>query len=359
MKKILALTLAMLLVFALVACADAPGPAPVAPSPTPAPGETTDPADDTQPPLTPLEGPANVAVIIKATTSDFWQFVLIGANNYAVENPDRVSITTHGPPNEADIDQQVSILEDVIAMNPDAIVIASTSSDATVPALERAVEAGIVVITIDNRVHTDVVHSFLATDNRSGGAMAAEYMHGLLVDAHGDDLSGMTIGVISAMAGVQVLIDRDEGFINRMRELAPGLVILDTRYTDNDMANTMTAVEDIITANPDIIGIFADNNTTGSGTSRVITERNLHDDVVVVAFDSDPEQVAGLESGAINALVLQDPFGMGYRGVGYALQMLAGQSIPREVDTGATLVTSANMHDPEIVGLLDPTTLRR
>ena len=122
------------------------------------------------------ERPYDVAVIIKATDSDFWQYVLVGARNYAAENPEDVRITEHGPPSEADIAQQVTILEDVIASGVDAIVIASTSSDASVPAIERAVEMGIPVITIDNRVNTDAVSSHLATDNRVGGAMAADKM---------------------------------------------------------------------------------------------------------------------------------------------------------------------------------------
>ena len=79
-------------------------------------------------PASALAEPIDVAVIIKATTSDFWQYVLVGAENYGKEFPDRVKITTYGPPSEADIDEQVSILENVVSSDPDAIVIASTSS---------------------------------------------------------------------------------------------------------------------------------------------------------------------------------------------------------------------------------------
>ncbi len=82
--------------------------------------------------------PYNIALIIKATDSDFWQYVIVGGTNYGLEHPDVAKVTSYGPlPSEADIDKQVAIVEDVIASQPDAIVIASTSSDATVPALER------------------------------------------------------------------------------------------------------------------------------------------------------------------------------------------------------------------------------
>jgi ABC-type sugar transport system substrate-binding protein len=92
--------------------------------------------------------PYNIALIIKATDSDFWQYVIIGGTNYGLDHPDQAKVSRYGPKSEADIDKQVAILEDVISRKPDAIVIASTSSDATVPALENAIDQGIVVVTI-------------------------------------------------------------------------------------------------------------------------------------------------------------------------------------------------------------------
>ncbi|MFW5687048.1 MAG: substrate-binding domain-containing protein, partial [Halanaerobium sp.] len=173
----------------------------------------------------------DIAVIIKATDSGFWQDVLTGAET-AGEKMEDVSISTHGPTSESDIAEQVSILENVISRNPDAIVIASTSSDATVPALERAYDQGIKIITIDNKVETDKVHSHLATDNIKGGKLAAE-MFVEMVEEHGKSIDSGKVGLISAMAGVQVLADRDEGFITGMEEYAPDLEILETRYVDN------------------------------------------------------------------------------------------------------------------------------
>jgi ribose transport system substrate-binding protein len=302
------------------------------------------------------DGPFDVAVIVKATDSDFWQSMIIGAENAGKENPDKVRVTTYGPPSEADIDEQVSILEDVIAKKPDAIVIASTSSEATVPAIERAYDQGIIIVTVDNRVKTDKVHSFLATDNVNGGGLAAEQLIENL-EAAGIPLQGK-VGIISAMAGVQVLIDRDGGFTSRLQELAPDLELIETRHVDNDMTKAMAAAEDIITANPDLVGVFANNNMTGNGVARVIAERGLQDRIMLVAYDSDPEQVSALRDGVIRALVVQDPFGMGYRGVMYAYDAIKGADLADFVDTGAVVVTSANVDDEEIQGLLDPTLKR-
>lgn len=293
-----------------------------------------------------------VAVIVKATDSDFWQYVLIGANNAAKDNP-AIHVTTYGPPSEADIDKQVSILENVVNQKPDGIVIASTSSDATVPALEQAHDAGIKIVTIDNKVKTDKIDSFLATDNVEAGGKAAQK----LVDelkAKGVPLKGK-VGLISAMAGVQVLIDRDKGFTEKLKELAPDIQIVGPRYVDNDVLKAVSAAEDILTANDDVIGFFADNNMTGDGLARVITERKLQDKIVALAFDSDPEEIKALESGALKGLVLQDPYGMGYKGVMSVYDALQGKTLEKYVNTGSTIVTKENMNQQEIKELLDPT----
>ncbi len=304
------------------------------------------------------EKPYEIAVIIKATDSDFWQYLLVGANNYAIEHPDLVKVTTYGPPSEADIAEQVAILENVVSTNPDGIVIASTSSDATVPALEDAFGKGIAVITVDNRVNTDMVHSFLATDNTVGGGMAAEKMVEYLKKA-GKPLSGK-VGVVSAMAGVQVLTDRDNGFIARLKELAPNLEILSTRYVDNDIIKALGVTEDLITTHGSaLVGIFADNNHSADGVARAITEQGLKDQIVVTAYDSDPEEVAAVKAGVIKAIMVQDPYGMGYKGVDSAVKIIEGGTVPSFVDTGVTAVEQHNVNNPATQGLLDPFTLKK
>lgn len=155
-----------------------------------------------------------------------------------------------------------------------------------------------------------------------------------------------------------MLIDRDGGFTSRLAELAPNLELIETRHVDNDMTKAVSAAEDIITANPDLVGIFANNNMTGNGVARVIAERNLQDRIMLVGYDSDPEQVAALRDGVVRALIVQDPFGMGYRGVMYAYDAIRGTDLADFIDTGAVVVTSANVDDEDIQGLLDPTLKR-
>jgi ribose transport system substrate-binding protein len=305
------------------------------------------------------EKPYDIAVIIKATDSDFWQYLLVGAQNYGVDFPDDVSITTYGPPSEADIDKQVTILENVISTNPDAIVISSISSDATVPALEDAHEKGIKIITCDNKVNTDVVDSLLATNNLEAGALAADNMLAFMKE-YNIPTKGKKVCVVSAMAGVQVLTDRDIGFTNRMKEIAPEVEFVETKYVDNDISKAMSTTEDLITTyGDDLIGIFADNNHSADGVSRSIGEQGLGDQIIVCGFDSDPEEVNAIKSGSLKAICVQDPYNMGYKGVEFAVRAIEGEDLPDYVDTGVVVVTAENINDADVQGKLDPFTLKK
>jgi len=299
--------------------------------------------------------PIEVAVIIKATSSDFWQYVLVGAENYGVVHRGAVNVTTHGPSTEAEIAEQVTILENVINTKPDVIVISSTSSEATVNAIDSARDKGIVVITIDNKVKTEV-DSFLATDNVRGGATAADKLISSMMEKQDvttpAELTGK-IGIVTSMSGVQVLIDRDKGFADRMKAVAPHLEFVTTLDINNDMAKGITDFSALVNANQDLAGVFGDNNTTGNSIAKVLQEKDLTN-VAAVAYDSDEAEVKAVKDGWLQGIVVQDPYRMGYDGVSYGLQKLAGLDIAGYVDTGAVLVTADNVDDDAIQGLLDP-----
>jgi ribose transport system substrate-binding protein len=297
-----------------------------------------------------------VAVIIKATDSDFWQYLVVGAQNYAHDHPG-VTVTVYGPPSETDVDQQVSILENVVTRHPDGILIAPSSSDAPVDAISQAMSEGIPVVTADNRVRGVTVSAHLATDNLKAGALAADKLVAL-IKASGHPLQGK-IGVISAYAGVEVLTQRDTGFAKRMAEIAPDLKLLPVRYIDNDIQKAMSSATDVISANPDILGFFADNNHSADGTALAIRGSGKSGKIIAAAFDSDPQEVDALRSGNLTALVVQDPYGMGYKGLDYVIQATLKKPLPAYTDTGVTVITKDTMDEPEMKGLLNPLTRKK
>lgn len=303
---------------------------------------------------TKIEQPYKISVIIKATDSDYWQTLLLGAKAAEKDNKGKVVVTTDGPPSEINIDKQVSILENVIATKPAGIVIASTSTDATVPAVEEAMGNGIPVITIDNKLTTDKYTSFLATDHSKAAGMAATAMVNDWKKMK-IDLTGKKVIVISSVAGTKVNGDRTEGFIKKIKELVPGIKVLETQYADNDITKALNITQNTISANPDLIGIFGDNNHMGVGIAKGLEEAKKQNSIVAYAFDADADEVAALKNGVLRGLVVQDPFGMGYQGVIAAINAIEGKKVEKDVIVEATIISKENMNEEKNKKLLNPT----
>lgn len=303
-----------------------------------------------------------IAVLVKAMDSDFWQYVLVGAQNYAFENSDKVHVTTYGPTSEADTAEQAEILDSIVTTKPDGIVIAATLTDNCNAGIDAAAAAGIPVVTIDNKVTTENYVTHYATDNLVAGASAAERFVAEL-DARKVEKKGV-VGLISAMAGPQVLLDREDGFVNKLKELAPDITVLEKVFVDNDIPKALTAAEDIYTANKDnLVGYFASNNATGDGLAQFITENSLGDKLVCVTFDSDKTEIDGIKSGALVATVIQDPYGMGYKGCDTIYQIVSGAKTAADFekyyDTGVSIVDKTNVESEDMAGIIDPFSLKQ
>jgi len=282
-----------------------------------------------------------LALIIKATDSGFWQKAIEGGEAFDADN-DNVTVTTYGPASEADVDEQLAILENVITSGADAIVIASNAGEGANAALADAAGLGIPVLTIDTKIPSDDVVTHLATDNVLGGALAAEAMVEEL-EAAGIALEGK-VAIVAAVAGVSTIIERDGGFIDKMAEIAPDVEVLEPVYVNNEIELSLTETENIITREGDeLIGIYADNNHTGDGVGRAIKQAGLQDSVIVVAFDDDQEELDFLAEGVIKALIIQDPFNMGYAGCEYAVKAVMGEEVPDFVDTGVNVTRAEDL----------------
>ena len=366
MKKLIAIaiaTLMMVVVFAgcgtstpqqsTAAATEKPAAESVAPTEAAsASAESAAPAGDVK----------EIAVLIKATDSDFWQYVLVGALNYAFENSDKVHVTTYGPPSEADTAEQAEIMDNIVTTKPDGIVVAATLSDGLNAGIEAATAAGIPVVTIDNKVTTDAYVTHYATDNLAAGAQAAERFVAEL-NTRGVELKGK-VGLISAMAGVQVLTDREDGFVNKLKELAPDIEVLEKVFVDNDIPKSLEAAENIYSANKsDLIGYFASNNATGDGLTQFISENKLGEKLVCVTFDSDPTEIDGIRNGDIVATIVQDPYGMGYKGCDTIYQIVSGAKTASDYekyyDTGVSVIDKTNVDSDDMKGIIDPFSLKK
>jgi len=292
-----------------------------------------------------------VDVIIKASDSSFWQTMLAGARKASGDYGIKVGL--FGPTSETDINEQVQLVENSISRGADAIVLASNSSDALNSAIKRARDAGVKIITADTRVTTPT-EGFIGTDNVKAGQQAGARMCALAKQA---GTSTGDVLIESSVAGIQTLKDRDAGFRAGLRA-CPGLRVSTTRYNNNDLNTAASQVNDVITANPGLAGVFADNNTSGTGAARAIKDNNASQKLPVVAFDTDPQENAALADGSIDALVVQNPYFFGYQGVVEAGMAAVKSQPPLVLDPGAVVADKGNMNSPVVKPLLNPPTAK-
>jgi ribose transport system substrate-binding protein len=117
-------------------------------------------------------------------------------------------------------------------------------------------------------------------------------------------------------------------------------------------------VNDAISANPGLVGIYADNNVSADGVAQSIQENKAQNRIVAVGFDSDPQEINGLKNSTLQAIVVQNPYFFGYQGVVAAAMSAEGRFAPPSLDPGAVLVDLSNMNTPAVQKLLNPPTTK-
>ena len=165
-------------------------------------------------------------------------------------------------------------------------------------------------------------------------------------------LRSTKVGYLTAMAGHESLNSRDKGFLDGMKAY-PDITVVGNRVGDNEEAQAMGFTADMLTKDPDLAGIFADNAQMGTGAGASVAEQGIGAKFCLVAFDSDSGELEHLNDGSIYGLIIQDPYMMGYAGVWYGYAAANGVRLPKDLDTGVGVVTKANMNDPAFAGLLD------
>ena len=193
--------------------------------------------------------------------------------------------------------------------------------------------------------------SFVATDNRAAGGLAGERMAKLLGD------KGKVV-VLRYQEGSASTHEREEGFLEAVKK-HPGLeVVSDNQYGGATTETAFSASESLLLArnaeSGGVDGVFCPNESTTFGMLLALQKAKLTGKIHFIGFDASDKLVAGVKSGSIDGLVLQDPFKMGYTAVKTLVEHKKGQKVAERIDTGATLVDKANMDKPEIVRLLKP-----
>ena len=290
-----------------------------------------------------------IPVIVKDTTSPYWQIVLAGACQAGKDLG--VTVPQLGAQSESDINGQISILENAVAGKPAAIVISPTEFKALGAPIDEAAKS-VPIIGIDSAADSQAFKSFLTTNNETGGKIAADGLAAAIQQKTGA-MKG-DVALINSLPGVGSLTARDKGFTEELAAKYPDLKLVATKVADGQATTGLNITTDLLTANPNLVGIFADNLIMGQGAGQAIAENKVADKVALISFDSDDKTLGFLEDGTTAGLLVQDPYRMGYDGVKTALAVSQGKTVEANVDTGANLVTKANENDPKISALIHP-----
>lgn len=261
----------------------------------------------------------------------FWASVEKGGRDAAKSL--NVNLVVLAPPAETDVQAQVAQIEDQIAKNVNAIVVAPTDVSALNSTFDKARAKKIPVLFVDTDGTWPYKATFIGTDNKAGGALGGKFLCAQL-KGKGD------IAIITGVMTTQSIRSRVEG----AREAAKncGLNVVAELPADSDRAKGQAVMEDILTSKPTVKGVFAANDLMALGAAEAVKARGKTGAILIVGFDAIPEAAKAILSGQLAATVAQNPSNMGRFGVENAVKLLQGKSIPKRIDTGTTLVTKTN-----------------
>jgi ribose transport system substrate-binding protein len=305
--------------------------------------------------ITALAGPGDgadhptIPIIVKDTTSLYWQIVLAGARQ-AGKDLD-VAVPELGAQSESDIVGQIAILENAVAEKPAAVVIAPTEFKALGKPIDEAAKKT-PIIGIDSAADSKAFASLLIIDNLQGGRIAADGLAQAITETYGT--AEGDVALVTALPGVGSLDARAKGFKEELAAKYPGLKLVADKVADGQVTTGLAIMTDLIAANPNLRGVFASNLIMAEGAGEAVAEYKKADTLKMIGFDSDDKTVRLLKDGAIYGLVVQDLYRMGYDGIKTALAASKGEKVDANVYAGASLITKANMDGERQQKLLNP-----
>lgn len=285
-----------------------------------------------------------IAVIPKGATHEFWKSVRAGADEAGKELG--VEILWKGPVKEDNLEDQIKVVEDFTTAKVDGIVLAPLDDTGMRVPVADAQNQNIAVVIIDSGLNEVETASFVATDNFKGGQMAGEEVVRLL------NGKGRVI-MMRYAEGSASTDEREAGFLDVIKK-EPGVTIVsDNQYGGATTESAQKTAENLLaTFGGKFDAIYCPNESTTFGTLRALEDAGVAGSVKFVGFDASDKLIDGLKAGKINALVVQNPYRMGYLGVKTVVQHIRGETVEKRIDTGATLVTMANFESDEIQELL-------
>jgi ribose transport system substrate-binding protein len=250
-----------------------------------------------------------------------------------------VTAIVQGPAN-FQASEQIPVLQAVAQKKPDAIVIDPTDATALAAPIAVVIAKGIPVMTTGNKVNSDKVFTAIAASSIQGGKLGAQ-------ELMRQKPEGGKVVFVHIKPGISSIDDREKGYRDAF-EGRPDYKVLANLYAGNDSATQAAGlVQAAITANPDLVAIFASNVITAEGAANAVKAAGKTGRIAVLGYDASPQEAAYLKDGTLTALVSQNPYQIGQLAVENTLKYIGGdRSIPKDQPLAPLVVTKNNLDEP-------------
>ncbi|MEV5525827.1 ABC transporter permease/substrate-binding protein [Streptomyces prunicolor] len=233
-----------------------------------------------------------------------------------------------------DASQQANQLQNFTSSGLGTIIVNPVDSDAVAPAARAVNKSGIPLVAVDRSVNNADTASLVASDNVTGGKLAAK--------ALADKLGGTgTIVVLQGQAGTSAARERGAGFTEGLKAY-PGIKVVASQPADWDRTKGLDTMTNLLQAHPDIDGVFAQNDEMALGAIKALGSK-AGSSVQVIGFDGTPDGLTAVKAGTLYASVAQQPTELGKIAVDNALKIAEGKSVAKSVMVPVKVVTKENV----------------
>lgn len=245
----------------------------------------------------------------------------------------------------ANLEKQISQIEDLIQRPVHAIIISPTNSAGVAPAVKKALDKRIGVVAYGSRVAVEGP-PFVGSDQKELGAHQAEY----ILDAFKDQSRKVKLAALPGPAGVTWSEDRYRAFVEELRK-NPNIEIVATRWTQSDRQSGLTTTEDLLQRFPDLDAIYTGTDTIGNGAAQALVAAKKDKMILLTTSVMSPDTRGNLEKGVIWMSAAQQSVMIGRRALQVALDLLDGKKVESTNFIRDLVVTKDN------VGKVDESTI--
>jgi ribose transport system substrate-binding protein len=272
-----------------------------------------------------------IGFIPKALNQEYWVNTSHGADAGGAKV--HAKVLTEAGEADTQIEEQINIVQNMIAQKVSGLVIAPTDSDLLQPVLDQAVHKGIPVVLFDSPIPGWKPQTgFVGTANRDGGVKMGRYLSKVI--PHG------TLAIIRGIPGSQVDIDRVDGVKAGIK--GSGIKVVKEVAANFDREQAVAAMEDILQTNPHVSAVFCANDQMALGALQSLEANKATGRIKLVGFDGAIEATQQIIAHKMFATIAQDPYGMAKIAVQEAVARSKGEKVPKTVNTGDPLVTQQN-----------------